>query len=117
MRMAVRGQINGKLENTIKRMETGDEGFTLPWALSFEPNKDRYDVFLNVRYPVYPEKGKKGKKGEVVILYIKRTGPKKNDFDVDVDSVGDNFKWGVGKTVYTGANEEDIVNIGQVDIF
>ena len=107
--MTIKGQINGKLENLIKNMEVGDEGFTVPWVLSFVPKKDKYDVFLHAGYPIHPETG------GTVELYVRRTGPNKNDFLVDLDSVK-NYKWSAGGPCYMGS-QEDIVNIGELDIF
>jgi len=108
--MPIRGNLTNRLEKTIEKMETGDEGFTLPWALSFEPTKDKYNAYLYIKYPVssYPER--------TMQMHIKRTGPRNEDFEVDIDSV-QNYEWNIGKASYMGANEDDIVLIGQVDMF
>ena len=108
--MTVRGNLAGKLEETIEGLEVNEEGFTLPWALSLEAREDgRCNAYLHVKYPVskMPEGTFK--------LYVKRTGHGKENYEVDLESVGD-FKYSLGKTSYVGANEEDIVCIGQVDM-
>lgn len=109
--MPVRGNLQRKLERTIEKMETGDEGFTLPWALSFEPTGDKYNVFLYVKYPITVNSEKTSR------LHIRRIGAGKADFDVDLDSVESDYKWNIGKASYCGADEDDIVSIGQVDMF
>ena len=109
--MPVKGNLQGRLEHTIEKMETGDEGFTLPWALSFESDGDKYNAYLCIKYPVTQDP-----RGTLE-LHIKRTGPGKADFEVDLESVNSDYQWDIGKASYHGGNEDDIVSIGQVDMF
>ena len=90
-------------------MEAGDEGFTLPWALSFVKNEDKYDVFLYLKHPITLSPMGTSE------LHIRRTGARKCDFEVDLDSVKD-YEWSVGKASYFGADESDIVCVGKVDM-
>ena len=109
--MAVRGSLAGKLEQTIEGLEVNEEGFTLPQALSFEAREDgRCDVYLYVKYPISKTAQR------TLTLHIKRTGHGKGEYEVDLESAG-GFKHHLGKSSYVGADEEDIVCIGQVDIF
>ena len=108
--MVVRGKIQGKLETKLEQLEVGQEGFTLPWALSLEPAENsKYNVYLNLQYPVSPIK-----RGTLQ-LHIKRIGPHAKDFEVDLDSP--DYQWSIGKSSYMGANPKDIVCVGQIDMF
>lgn len=109
--MPVKGNLSIRLEHRIEQMETGDSGFTLPWALSFEPVGDKYNAFLYVKYPITE------KPNGTSELPVKRIGPGPGDFEVDLDGVSRDYSWDIGKAYYMGANEEDIVFIGTVDMF
>jgi len=109
--MTVRGNLSGKLEQTIEGLEVNKEGFTLPWALSFKAREDgRCDVYLCIKYPV--SKTPEGTSE----LYVKRTGHGKEDYEVDLESTGD-YNYHIGKASYAGIDEESVVCIGQVDMF
>ena len=65
--MTVRGKLSGRLENTIAGLEVGDEGFTVPWALSFQLREDgRCDAYLNVKFLIEEAPG------GTVQLYVKK---------------------------------------------
>lgn len=109
--MVVRGNLAGRLEKTIEGLEINEEGFTLPWALSFEPREDgQCDAYLCVKFSISPVAGGTAK------LRVKRIGHGRADYEVDLESLG-NYKYGLGKREYRGIDEEDIVCVGQVDMF
>lgn len=108
--MTIKGKL--RLEKCIENMETGDEGFTLPWALSFEPVEDKVNAYLCVKYPI------SSKQEGTLQLHVKRTGPERDSFDVDLDSIRDyDYKYKFGKASYMGVSDEDIVCIGQMEMF
>ena len=51
-------------EETIENMLPGDKGFTVPWAMCANENRDLY---INKRYNVYPQAN------GTVHMYIERT--------------------------------------------
>jgi len=108
--MAVKGNLIGKLEKTIEGLEINEEAFTLPWALNFEVREDgRCNVYLNVKYPVLKSPY------ETFRLPIKKIGPKKEDYEVDLE--GCDFKYSVEDRRDYRILPESIVCIGEVDMF
>jgi len=93
---------NIKFEKPIKRMLPGEEGYTLPWALSFD---QMGNAWLNTAYSVH------GNKGGTVSMKIKRTGVERTDYEIDTNI---DHEWSVGKALYFGTDERDIVLIGNL---
>jgi hypothetical protein len=106
--MPIIGSLAGRLENTIALMEDGDEGFTEPWALHFDRTPEGIDAYLNLNCTIY--KKSEGQNN----LHIKRIGPEKTDFEVDIETCPDH-KWGLRKPCYYETDEEEnIVCLGKV---
>ena len=109
--MRIKGDIISKLESVIGSMETGQEAFTHPWALLLESceEKEELNVYLNLKAPL-----RKTKEGWF-ILSIKRIGPEKTDFEVDVNI---DYKWDVyERGCYSVRAPSDYVLVSEVGIF
>jgi len=104
--MTLKGSLEGKIKNTVARMEVGDEDYTYPAALTISQNEDKYNVFLDTSFPVFPTSSNFNR------LYIKRISPEENGFEVDLDSV-DSPTWNIKNP----PTSKDIVKIGETDMF
>ena len=107
--MTIKGSIIGRLETAIEEMGVGQKGYTVPWALSIEKHGRVYEVYMNLKYTI------ERSPGGTVRLLVKRTGPGREDYEVDLDTVGD-YKFNIGKACYFGTDESDIVKIGEIGI-
>ena len=65
---------------------------------------------MNIKFPILKTPGGTAK------LSIKRIGHRKEDYEVDLESLKDH-KYKIGKTDYHGVSEEAVVCIGQVEYF
>lgn len=75
-------------EKTIEQMKIGEEGYTVPWALTFDKKKTPY---LNLDQNV--EESPTGPFG----LQIKRTGPNENDYEI----INKRYTWGLEEKPFT----------------
>jgi hypothetical protein len=105
--MTVKGSIIGKLEATIASMGVGQEGYTVPWAIAIEKRGMVYEIYLNTTFSVQPSSGGTAQ------LFVKRTGAARDDYEVDLDTVGD-YKFNLGKPAYLNFNEDDLVKVGEI---
>jgi len=84
------GNVYGKLEldknfiKTIFELKVGESGYSSPFALEFDYNMDGY-LDLNERYE------NKINRMSLLEMKVTRTGPEKNDFDVNISQVEDYY--------------------------
>ena len=98
------GRLIGKVkfEKMIKGMLPGEEGYTMPWALSFD---EKGEAWLNVRFPVYSSKRGSAR------LRIVKIGLKRNEYDIFVGEI--DYKWSVGSE-YDKIFAEEKIDVGTV---
>ncbi len=78
-------------EQTIDKMLPGDKGYTVPWAMYAEPNRD---LFLNGKYSVQSQPG------GTVQMHIERT---ETGVIVDQKTIGKQ-KYSLGGVHYVGGS-------------
>lgn len=82
---ALHGISPSRIEKIIFNFREGEEGWTIPEAL--ELCKD--SAYLNLNSTFSPEKDEK----DNMTLYVKRTGPSKDDFVVEIKDVEPRYQW------------------------
>ena len=108
--MPVKGSLEGKLEREIANMEFGEVGYTIPWAVRFEPEGEKLNAYLDIRAPVSENPI------ETLKLKVTRVGHGRNDFEVDLNSI-DNYQWSIRKPTTAEQRGNDSVHIGKIDYF
>ncbi len=97
--------VDGKnLERKISEMQPGESGFTIPWALGFDRDKN---AFLDTDAPVRNDTADEHE------LRIDRVGPGKADYNVYIR--GSKHKWALEEYPLDGALESGCESVVQLD--
>lgn len=90
------------LEKMILELGVGESGFAFPQCLEFNLNSIPY---LDTASPIH----KQFNQEEGTIVYVERTGPEKDGFNVDISGAEGLYKWVRRKHVFD-EDEEDLLD-------